>query len=237
MYTFSQMIDGLIAELNRPDQKVVMSNALNQTIRELHFSSEHYPIGFSENLVEEVLTADVDEGFVYPLTDPRLYQAMESVFYPQVGQYATMRRPNNIRTFVSEIGGQQYGWYRTGDSIAYSNYGGDGAEIWIAWFMYCPRLIYYPAGSRPCEWDEAIQDFTFSPAYDSTPELQAQALSLCTNWLIQRWWDTLASGVRAKTWARLGDEVRSKTAYSLFENQRPNLVNAETFDLAPRYRR
>jgi hypothetical protein len=238
MYTFSQLIDELVAESLRPDQRAVMANGLNQTIRELHFTPEHIPVGFAANLIEEVLVADVEDGFTYALTDPRLFQMMESVWYPTLGAYATMRKPSSMHAFVGEIGGQEFSWYRTGDSIAYSNYGGLDAEIHLAWFSYLPRLRYYGTGeTRPAVWNDDTQEFDFAAEYDSTPELQAEALSLTTNWMIQRWWDTLAQGVRAKLYARLADDVRMKQAYSSFEQGRPNLVNAETYDMAPRYRR
>lgn len=238
MFTFSQLIDELVAESLRPDQRAVMANGLNQTIRELHFTPEHIPVGYSSNLIEEILEPDVEDGFTYALVDPRLFQMMESVWYPAVGEYATMRRPSSMHAFVGEIGGQQYNWYRTGDSIAYSNYGGIGTEIHLAWFSYLPRLKYYETvADRPATWDDENQEYVFHADYDATAELQAEALSLTTNWMIQRWWDTVAQGTRAKLYARLADDVRMKQAYSSFEQLRPNLVNAETYDMAPRYRR
>lgn len=237
MFTHSQLIDSLVEELLRPELTVAMSNFLNQTIRELHFTDQKLPVGYAPNLIEELLTANLDSGFVYELPDPRIFQMVEAVYYASFGRYATMRKPSSIREFTSAIGGAEYGWYRSGDAICFDNYGGRNAVIDIAWFAYIPRQQYYEVGDRPCEWNEANQEFDFHPNYDSTPELQAEALSLCTNWMIQRWSDLLMLGVRAKTWSRLADMERSKVAYSAYQQERPAIVNAETYNGSPRYRK
>lgn len=240
MFTHSQLVDSLVAELLRPDLQDAMSNFLNQTIRELHFkdvNGDKVPVGYAPNLIEQSITANVDSGFTYDLPDPRLFQMMEAVYFTAVGRYATMRRPNMIREMSSRVDGAQYGWYRTGDAIAFDNYGGKNATIDLAWFAYVPRQQYYDAEDRPCEWDEATQDFTYHPNYDSTPELRLEAQSLCTNWMLQRWNDLLMLGVRAKTWARLNDTDRAKMAYSSYQQEKATIVNAETYDGAPRFRR
>lgn len=246
MYTHSQLVDNLIAEMMRPDLQVAFSNALNQTIRELHSTKDDrgsgsIPVGFKSNLGEDILTANVDVGFSYTLENPTRFQIMEAVWYAQYGRYATERAPSSIRAFDGSVDGAEYGWYRSGDQIFFDNYGGDGAQIAVAWFDHIQRQSYFESGQRPCEWDEASESFEYhtvgSVDYNSTPELQEKARYLCTNWMIQRWFDTLSQGVRAKIWARLADDVRGKTAYSAYEALRGPLIAAETLVMTPRYRR
>jgi len=242
MYTHSQLIDNLVAELVRPDLLAALSNYLNQTIRELHTTTDNppTPVDYVGNLGEDQLTANVEEGFSYDLENPYRFQRIESIYYVQFGKYATERKPSSIKAFDGSVDGAEYGYYRSGNQVFFNNYGGDGAQILIAWFDHIQRQQYYASGSRPCEWIEDNEDFTYYTVgavnYNSTPELQAKARFLCTNWMIQRWYDTMLQGVRAKLWARLADDVRGKTAYSAYQTMRNQLTQTETLVMAPRYR-
>lgn len=242
MYTHSQLIDNLVAELVRPDLLVALSNYLNQTIRELHTTTDNppTPIDYVGNLGEIALTADADEGFSYELENPYRFQRIESVYYTQFGKYATERKPSSIKAFDGSVDGAEYGYYRSGNEVFFNNYGGDGAQILIAWFDHIQRQAYYPVGSRPCQWDDSTEEFVYYTVgainYGSTDELKARAQYLCTNWMIQRWYDTMLQGVRAKLWARLADDVRGKTAYSSYQTMRNQLTQTETLVMAPRYR-
>lgn len=242
MYTHSQLIDNLVAELVRPDLLVALSNYLNQTIRELHTTTDNppTPIDYVGNLGEAELIADADVGFSYTLANPYRFQRIESVYYVQFGKYATERKPSSIKAFDGSVDGAEYGYYRSGNQVFFNNYGGTNASILIAWFDHIQRQSYYPAGQRPCEWNETTESFdyfTVGPIdYGSTPALQERAQFLCTNWMIQRWYDTMMQGVRAKLWARLADDVRGKTAYSSYQTMRGQLAQTETLVMTPRYR-
>jgi len=244
MFTHSQLVDNLVAELMRPDLRVAFSNALNQTIRELHTTQDQQsgsaiPIGYVQNLYEDLLTADADVGFSYDLVNPNRFQLMEAVYYAQFGKYATERKPSTIRAFNGSVDGAEYGYYRAGNQIFFDNYGGSGAQIAIAWFEHIQRQTYYPVGSRPCQWNVETEEFdyyTVDGTDYSAPANQERAQYLCTNWMIQRWFDTLSQGVRAKIWARLADDVRGKTAYSAYQALRPQLINSETYTAGTRFR-
>jgi hypothetical protein len=242
VYSFSQCIDDVVAELIRPDLTPAMANYLNLTTREMHFTADTQPvpIAFKSNLQELAVIANVDNGFTWDITIPRLFQSMEAVYYANYGRYATERRPSSIRQFDGSVDGGQFGWYRSADTLAFVNYGGSGAEIDLAWTEFLPGLKYYESEERPAYWDEDAEDWVYqvvgSIDYGSTPVLQAKALALTTNWMIQRWRDVLLQGIRSKTWARLGDDVRMRTAYSAYQALRPALTNSETFDMSPRYR-
>jgi len=239
MYSHTQIIDDLIEELLRPDLRAAMGNALNQTIRELHFTTGQnpVPVGYADNIVELEITADSETGFTYVLPRPRQFQMMEAVWYSAYGRYATQRRPSSIRQFAESMDGAEYGWYRSGDTIAFDNYGGLDADIQLAWFEYVPRLKDYEVeADAPAWWDDTTESWAYHEDYDTNAETRANALALSTSWMHLRWKDTLMAGVRAKIWARLGDTERAKIAYSSYESLRPLIVGAETYNMTPRYR-
>lgn len=245
MSTHSQLVDDLVAELMRPDLRAAFSNYLNQTIRDLHYTvgeqgAQPIPVGFVGNLGEDFLTANAETGFSYTLENPHRFQMLECVYYAMFRKYATERKPSSIRAFDGMVDGSEFGYYRSGNQVFFDNYGGTNAQIAIAWFDHIQRQSYYAAGQRPCTWNQDTESYTYhtvgSTDYNSTPELQERARFLCTNWMLERWYDTLLQGVRAKIWARLADDVRSKTAYSLFQAMRTPLINTETMIITPRYR-
>lgn len=242
MYSFSQTLDSLVEELLRPDLKPAMVNYLNLTIRELHSTRANpdtppVPVGYMSNLVEAELTADEDLGFTWDIPTPRKFQMMESVYYTQFGRYATQRRPSSIMQFEESVDGGQYQWYRSGDTMVFSNYGGDQAQILLAYFQYLPSLVDYPVASRPAYFSVTDDEWKYHADYDVSDATRLAAYELCSNWMLERHRDTLMQGVRAKVWARLADESRMRTAYSSYQSLRAELVASETYDAAPRYRR
>lgn len=235
MTTFSQLVDSIVMESLRPDQQLTIISYANQTIRELHTErASGAAVGFTSNLKEVELVANVDERFVYTLPTPHLFQKMESIYYPGRGKYAVQRYPSSAMRFRDQVDGKYY-WYRAGSDIAMSGFGGIDSEVYMAWFEFPRRLTYYKPALRPATWNDETQQFTYLPAYQGTPELQLQALSLSTNWMLDRWEDTVGQGTRAKLYTRLADDVRSRTAYSMYESHRSGLVSAETHESAPRY--
>lgn len=239
MYSFSQIIDDIVEELIRPDLIPAMGNYLNLSTREMHFTMDAQnptPIGFKSNLQELEVIANADNGFTWDILTPRLFQMMEAVWYANYGRYATERRPSSIRQFDESVDGGQFGWYRSGDTLAFINYGGNWATIQLAWFEFLPNLRYYLPADRPAYWDDETQSWLYKANYDINPTTRATALALSTNWMLQRWRDVMMQGIRSKVWARLGDDVRMRTAYSAYQALRPALINSETFNMSPRYR-
>lgn len=236
MFTFSQIVDDLIAESVRPDRRPALISALNQTIRELHSTENSMPVGFADNLVEQSVTADAETGFTYELPNPLYFQKMEAVYYVAKGNYATMRKPSSIMQMVSRVDGGQYGYYRSGRSIVFDNYGGLDAEIRLAWFEYLPGLAYYLPAARPVTYDMATQDWVYHADYDISDAKRQEALNLCTNWMCYRYRDTLMEGLRAKHYKGLGDSERMRPAYSAFETMKKGLINAEEYTSSVQYR-
>lgn len=229
MASFSQIIDAVITETFKPDRKPVLVSGLNQTIRELHSSDVSTPIGYADNLVEASLIADSETGYTFQIPSPMFFQKIEAVFYWASARYATMRSPSSLRAMVDLIGGGEYGYYRTGNSIAFENYGGLNAEISLAWFEYLPGLAYYKPADRPAWFDYDTQTWKYHANYDINDATRQQALNLSTNWMCFRHTETLKEGARAKLYKSLGDEVRMRTAYSAFEKARKDLIAAEEY--------
>lgn len=236
MTTFSQLVDEIVVELLRPDLRTTAASYLNQTIREVHMHEQtQLPIYFESNRLE-------DEGTVATLpalwdipSVPR-FQALETLYYPDFGEYARKRHPSKIR--LQKSLDFPYYWYRTGSAIALGGLE-VGHDYEISWFEYPRTLTYYAAASRPMTYATDSDTPTYNTVgaidYNSTPELQAEAERLTTNWLIQRWAETLKQGVRNKIWVRLGEETRLRASYSIYSGLRAQLINAESMELTPEY--
>lgn len=237
MTTFSQIVDSLIAESRRPDLKADIVTYVNQTIRELHLKDDSSTILYSDNLIELLLTPTdgniVDNRFVWDIPAPQGFQHVEAVYYPLVGEYARKRKPSSI--FLHED--DPYVWYRTGPALAFSGFGGSGAEILLAYFQFPRRLTYFSTATRPAVWNEANESFAYLPAYDIDPTTRANARNQSTNWILDRWEDVVMQGTRAKLYAKLADDVRMRQAYSAFEKWKASMIAAETYDSAPLFAR
>lgn len=227
MTTFSQMVDSLVAESLRPEQKANIPGWINQTIRELHTDDNGMAVGLSGNLVEELLTAVGDEGYVFDLPKPHRFQKIESVWYDGAQIYARERTPSSAYLGAEEINGSKY-FYRTGNGIAFNDYGGNGAGIRLAYYQYPRKLTYYAAPLRPCAWSDQFEAFAYLPTYDNTEDERLNAQDLCTNWILQRYEELVLQGSRQKLYARLADDTRSKTSYSMYKGARPGFFSAET---------
>lgn len=228
--TFSQLVDSLALEFLRPDLRAAIESYINLTIRELHSASKSGgAILYAANMQELQITADVDTGFTWDIPSPHLFQKMEAVRFDAFGQgehaFAKERTPQSL-TLSNRF---DRFFYRSGYTMSFINYGGVDAVITLAWYQVPPRLRYYAVALRPASWSEDSQGFTYLSAYSATDNLKTEARLLTTNWILDRWPDHVAQGVRVKVFSRMGDEVRSKLAYSLYESMRPDIVSAETY--------
>ena len=231
MSTFSQLIDDVIQEQKRPDMLSLAASYLNQTIREVHFRADTGSIlHFLSNFHELQVTASSESGYAWNIPDPAIFQGLTQVQYADVWDAATdspawSRETQPSRTLNTD---RPY-HYRVGQSFVFSGYGGVNKRINLGFFLYPRRLKYKALAQRLVTYDEYL-GYTFAPSI-TTPEQEAAAMEQETNWLIQRWYDVLAEGLRAKILKRTGDEVRGRTSYSLFNTLRQGLWTAEVADL------
>lgn len=233
MTTFSQLVDSIVFETKRPDLLMEIGSYLNQTIRELHFvpdlgtynAAKGNAVFFAENLRESLLVANVDTGFGWDIPDVSVFQAMRAVrFDTQTGVYPPEQVPGrglaSLRAF----------YYRAASRYYFSGYGGLNALISLAWYQFPNRLKYFPVSQRPAVWD--VNDgWTYAPAFSGTAELHVAAQAYTTNWILQRWEDVIAEGLRAKVYKRVSDDNRAKTCYSMYSTLRQGLVSSESADL------
>lgn len=230
MTTFSQLVDLIVSETKRPDLVSEISTYLNQTIREVHFTPDrNAALFFMDNFHESQLTANVEGGFTWDVPNPGTFQKMQVVQYPSVFD----RLGND--TYVKEtipgrhLADQEWYYYRVGGTFVFSGYGGIDSLINLGWFEFPPSLKYKTPAARPASYD--VEDgWTYADGVD-TPELQAAAQSLVTNWLLMRWADVLAEGLRAKIYKRLSDTERARTCYSLYGSLRQGLWTSETAEI------
>jgi len=216
----------MILEVRRPDLAVEIHSYVVQTIREVHFEPEHYnAVLFRNNLKEASLVANLDTGFTWTIPNPTIFQAMQAVRYDSVIDvdgcpvYAKERVPG--RAMRDSL----YFYYRATDYFAFANYGGNQAQISLAYYEYPRSLKYYAPDARPATWDDET-GWSYAEGI-VTDEEKAAAREKTTNWLLERWDMVLKEGIRAKVYKRLSDDTRSRTSYSLYAQLRQGLFTSE----------
>lgn len=224
MTTFSQLVDDIVLELLRPDLVVTLAQYANQTIRELHTRPAlNVPVFFDANRFEDELTVTNDSPWLWEIPSMARFQKLEAVYCPELGIYLEARQPRMIHQFSLEPNAGQY-YYRTGSAYAFAGLT-SGMPLHASYFMY-PRILEYKAANqRAIRFNPATDRYVqiANPGTPATPE----ELELETNWFLQRHDQTIREGLRAKAWKRMGDDARTRTAYSAFESARTALWNTE----------
>lgn len=228
VHTFSQLVDHLTSTLARPDLADLVAGQLNLTIRELFSTDRHTPVFYDRQRIEEQVAATTENGFVYDLPNPYLFQAIETIRYDTVldfnGHPIYPVKVNPGR----QVNNEDYFYYRTGDSIAMVGYGGIDALISISRFEFLPSLQYYsdPA-TRPAEF--TIENgWTYLASFDIDDTTRANARALVSNWMLFGWGELVAEGVRAKIYKLESDDARSRVSFSLYQSLRESLYRAES---------
>lgn len=227
MTTFSQLVDEMVSETKRPDLVSEISSYLNQTIREVHFTSDrNAAIFYSENFRESLLTANSESAYTWGIPNPATFQKMAVVKYSSIFDRQGGDIYVNETTPGRHLAGLDNYFYRVGGTFVFSGYGGLNSQIAIGWFEFPPSLVYKTPSARPASYDVEL-GWTYADAVN-TPELEAAAQLLTINWLLLRWADVLKEGLRAKIYKRLSDTERARTSYSLYGSLRQGLWTSET---------
>jgi len=230
MTTLAQLVDLMIRETSRYDLRGDIARYANQTIRELCARPDTgAPISYPSNRVEAQLTASSSTGFSWDIPNPSTFQTMEAVRYDSLVDkwgrplFAQRMGPSDRQMEIQTF------YYRSGTQYSFAGYGGLNATISLSWFEY-PRSLkdYVDPLTRPAEYD-AETGWTY-PLGASGSVAQAAARGLVSNWLFMRWPETVAEGLRAKTYKRLSDDSRGRTSYSLYQDMRRQLVGSEAFE-------
>lgn len=230
MSTFSQMVDEAVAESKRPDLIVEIATYLNQTIREVHFRPDvNAPLSYRDNFKEAQLVANRDEAYTWDIPNPATWQRVAGIRYPNVWNSDQRQIWAKEKVPGPGVKAEEYYYYRVGSTFVFSNYGGTGSKIDLGWFEFPSRHKYLARPVRPAEYDD-IEGWQYAPAL-VTPEQQAIARQMTSNWLLLRWHDVIMEGVRAKIYKRVSDDVRQRTSYSMFQQLRQGLWISETVEL------
>lgn len=230
MTTFSQLVDDLAARLAVPHLQLRLIAYLNQTVKELHSNARGKPVMFAKNLIEDQLTATLEESVIW--TPPRLLQVFRTARYDLViNRDGEPVYPKPIKPGRA-LQGQIHFYYRSGSDFIFAGQGGIGATVSIAYYTHLPRLIYYPVGERPATFDD-INGFTYfnttsSGGKDYTlAENQQEAEDLTSHWMLLDWEEVLGEGVTHKIYKGKKDEERARTHFSQFQNGRTQLTDTE----------
>jgi hypothetical protein len=225
MTTFSRLVDDIVTELKRPDMRASIASYTNQTLREMHFRPNlNVPVLFDANRYEAELAITTELTWLWPIPSMTRFQDVEAIFHVDYGIYLERKNPRIALSPSFEPHASLY-WYRSGNSITIHGVG-VGQTALLSYHQFPRTLAYKPetgAGARLIHFDPDTDSYLLD---DNTVPTEEQ-LELETNWLLQRWGDTVKEGVRAKTWKRLGDMERTRIAYSAFESMRTSVWNTE----------
>lgn len=227
MTTFSQLVDSIVTEVRRPDLLDDVASYLRQTIRELHFTPEKgNVITYRDNMVEDQLTADSASGFKWAIPNPATFQMMQAVRFDSLFSrdaefvYAPEVLPGRA------LQNRTVFYYRAGNIYYFSGYGGLNSIISLAYYEYPRQLKYKEVADRPATYDVEL-GWSYKSDWDTNDDMRLDARNLSSNWLLLRWADVLAEGLRAKVYKRVSDDARARTCYSLYSQLRQGLFTSE----------
>lgn len=230
MFTFSQLVDEMVSETKRPDLISEIARYVNQTVREVHFDpTRGGAIFYDDNFREAQVTATSDSTQTWEIESPTTFQKMAAVGFPNQwnrdGQaiWAVETTPGRHLNAIENY------YYRSGNTFVFAGFGSPGSKINLGWYEFPRSLKYKQPAARPASYDPE-EGWTYAAGVD-TPELQEAARLVTTNWLLLRWSDIMAEGIRAKLYKRLSDTERARTSYSLYQSLRQGLWTSETAKL------
>lgn len=226
MKTFSEFVDSMVVETMRPDRIITIAEALNATIREIHFNSANGPytgpVRFSENLVEDTFTASGEAPYVWPIPNHQNFMDISAIMDTRSRKAVAYRTPGTLQprgTDFTPAGS----WYRSGPTIVFDNIR-VGVPLAIAYYTYLPRLTYFPVGSRVIQENLDTGEYELVAGGGVPTEEQIAKES---NWMIQRHLSALRQGILAKLYIQLNDLERGRLAYSAFETAKSGIQIVE----------
>lgn len=222
MTTFSQLIDEVATEMLRPDLRASMASYVNQTVREMHFKPGiQVPVDFDANRVEEEVTVTTDGTWLWPVPSSTRFQKLEAAWNKDLGIYSRLKSPRVSLEFSNEPDYKVY-HYRSGETYAFQGVAIDQI-LWLAYLMFPRTLAYKASADRAVRYDYDTDTYVLVAGGVPT---QAQ-MDAETNWMLQRWSETIKEGLRAKAYKRLGDEGRMRVSFSAFETMRAGVWISE----------
>lgn len=238
MPTLSQMVDEVVLETRRPDLRNQVVNYLNQTVREIHAEPQRGNVAFySDNYRETQIVVDSVDRQSWVMPNLSLFQQEVAVRFDGAYHRDGRRVYAQKVTPGPRMESEDYYYYRAGETFVFGGvrgYGALGTTISIAYYEYPRSLKYYASANRPASYD-VVDGWSYHDDFNTNDETREAARSLVTNWVLMRWTECIMEGLRAKIYKRLSDDVRQRTAYSLFMQMRMQLYTSEVADVSGPY--
>jgi len=226
----SAAVDEVVTRSGRPDRRADGISFIRQTIRELQTVEGKV---FDADIVEDQITANADP-YVYTPDNLTLYRMMRSVQYPGL----ITQQGNPVYADYVPIGKKQneheYFYYKSGESYVFVGHFASAAAtqfINIASYQYARILPYYAltAGVRtnaPAVFNLEDNAWDYHADYAATEALQEDARELVSNWLLEKWYDTIVEGGLAKLFKTVDDE-RARSSFALYSSYKTTMNKAE----------
>lgn len=215
---FSEAVDDVIRQTQRPSRRSEIATFVNGTIRECNSLSF-----FLRQMIEDQLTTTA-APFIW--VKPSKFHQFRTVEYPVQTSIVSSIFPKLILPGINLIDAVYY-YYFSGDSIIFAGLE-SGALINVAFFEYFKRLKDYPVvADRPAVWDFETEIFTYHATYDIDATTRTNARDLTSNWLLQYWNHLIVEGAKAKLYLTTKDVDRSKPSFSLYKSYQNDLLAME----------
>jgi len=226
MTTFSQLVDNVVQQSNRPNLLTRIATVVANVIYELHFTRRRGVIFYAQNRREQLLTLTADQVFNW--TAPPRLQIVEAARYDGILDYknkqvyATPVKPGR------RMNDEKYYFYRNASGFIFVNCGSIGQTISVAYFQRLAPLVYYPVGQRPATWDESTATWSYLNAVTQQDKEAAEAL--VSNWLTQEHDAVILEGSLAAIWKEAGDQ-RSIPTFARYSSLREALEVQESVSI------
>ncbi len=224
--TFSAAVDDVIVRSGRPDRLADAISFVRMSIRELQTIKGYM---FDHDIVEDQITANAEPYVWTPdTTIEKRWRTMRSVQYPEI--FAATGNP--IYAHYVGIGMKQneydYYYYKTGNSYVFVGASGDDSTevaINLAYYSYSPILAYESVvADRVASFELETNVWTYLEASDDDEEIAARLL--VTNWLLEKWYDSVIEGALAKLYKTVDDD-RARSSFALYSSYKKTLTEAE----------
>lgn len=217
--TFSALVDEAILRSQRQDRKTDIVSYARSTLRECQVLAF-----FEQDLVEDSITITATPHlWPRPLNLRTILAAKPQAVLDRRGKkrYFKNKPPGQI------VRDEEYFLYLSGNTFLFSGLNLEiGNVVDVAYFAYTRKFIYYIVADRPATYDPETETWSYHADYSATQELNDEAETLVSNWLLFHWYDLILEGVLTKLFKAVADE-RSKTAFALFKSMQKDLLKGE----------
>lgn len=226
MTSFSQLVDTVIQQTQRPNLKSRIIAIVANVIYELHSTADKGVIFYAANRKEELLNITVDQVLTWDA--PINLQRVEAARYDLVLDY------RNHPVYAKEVkpgrrmNDEPFYFYRNAGGFTFVNCGSVGWTISLAYFQRLTPLVYYEVVDRPATWDPVTLTWSYLTAVTDQQKVDAEAL--VTHWMLQDHDAVILEGALATLWKEAGD-ARSIASFSRYSTLRQALETQESVEI------